>query len=216
MKKLGILSLALLVSLPGCWRRKCVQAEKCSKPMRAKVQKDASVAESNIRSFFDDELGEFTNTQELLVGDGAQDFTADDFALVSDDEVGQAGFDVVYFDFDSYVLKADQEQKIEKIVARVKKEMKESAFFGTNNKPCISITGHSDDIYISQVYNLVLSENRAKVLKDRLVKEGVPAECIKIIGYGSAVPALVDGKPVTGDRAQQAPNRRDEVRILYS
>jgi len=217
MKKLGIVSMVVLVSLPGCWGRKSVKTEGRGKHVDARMNREIADAESTIRSFFDDELGEFTNTQELLVGDAEQDFTVNDFALVNDLDKESSEFDVVYFDFDSYELKAGQEATIQRITTRIKKELKNSTFFGdSSSKPTISISGHSDDIYISQVYNLVLSENRAKVLKDRLVQEGIPAECIKIIGYGSAVPVLVDGKPVTGDRVAQAPNRRDEVRILYS
>lgn len=214
MKKLGILSLIVLVGLPGCWGRKTVKTDKNIKQCEIKTNRAVSVADSGIRSFFDDELGEFTNTQELFVGELAQELTVNDFALI---EKTASDFDVVYFDFDSYELKADQEQSIKKAVVQIKKTISENKFFGDNaSAPCISIAGNSDSIYVNPYYNIVLSEKRAKVLKDRLVKEGIPAELIKIVGYGSEMPVIVDGKPVTGDRVQQAPNRRDEIRILYS
>ena len=77
------------------------------------------------------------------------------------------------------------------------------------------IEGHSCHSAGSAVYNLALSEKRAKALADRLVAGGVPSQNIKVVGRGQEVPAVVEGKAVTGDRKEQAPNRRDEVRVIH-
>ncbi len=63
-------------------------------------------------------------------------------------------------------------------------------------------------------YNRILSEKRAKALKDQAVAAGVPASKIKIVGRGFDAPEIVNGKPVTGDKDQQWLNRRDEIQVV--
>jgi outer membrane protein OmpA-like peptidoglycan-associated protein len=217
MKRLGLLSLALLVSLPGCWGRKSTKADKKNRPSLVKTD-GAQLAENMaIRSFFDEELSEFTAEKEFFVGGNVETLSVDDFLLVEKQELVAADFEVIYFDFDSYQLDQNQEESIKKVVARIKKIIKETQFFADGAQlPMISVGGHSCDSAGNRVYNVILSEKRAKTLRDRFVQEGIPAECIKVVAYGSEVPAIVDGKQVAGDRMAQAPNRRDEVRIIYS
>ena len=59
-----------------------------------------------------------------------------------------------------------------------------------------------------------LSEKRAKTLKDCAVAAGIPANKIKIVGRGSDIPEMINGKPCTGDKDQQGPNRRDEIQVI--
>ena len=78
------------------------------------------------------------------------------------------------------------------------------------------IDGHACHSAGSRAYNLALSERRAKVLADLMIEAGIPADCVKIVGRGDEMAALVNGKPVDGDREQQWPNRRDEIHVVYS
>ncbi len=69
----------------------------------------------------------------------------------------------------------------------------------------ISIEGHACDSAGSTEYNMMLSEDRARAVKDYFKKHGVHGK-LYIIGHGCAhlrVPS--------GNREQQAPNRRVEI-----
>jgi outer membrane protein OmpA-like peptidoglycan-associated protein len=229
MKKIGLLSIALLMSLPGCGGRKTIKANKRGKQQsEVRMNVDIPVAEEEIKSFFDEDIKEFTLAQEMFANEQDVDSAAlinayadaelsgDEFSWI--DEVRDTQeFELVHFDFDSYVLQKDQEKQIAHDVARAQKMVKESRFFGDDAKlPTIVIEGHACHSAGGRAYNLALSEKRAKVLSDKFIQAGIPQECIKIVGRGSEIPAIVDGKAVTGDRHEQAPNRRDEIRVLYS
>lgn len=74
-------------------------------------------------------------------------------------------------------------------------------------KDRITLTGHTDNVG-SNEDNMVLSRNRAKALKDRLVRDGVAPKDVKSIGMGETVP-LVDN-----DTAEHRTlNRRAEMDI---
>jgi outer membrane protein OmpA-like peptidoglycan-associated protein len=71
----------------------------------------------------------------------------------------------------------------------------------------IKISGHTDDIGSDQ-YNLTLSLNRAKRVKQYLVKKGIQANFIEIIGYGKSMPKVI------GDTEEaRIENRRVEISI---
>jgi outer membrane protein OmpA-like peptidoglycan-associated protein len=71
----------------------------------------------------------------------------------------------------------------------------------------ISIIGHTDDLG-DENYNLVLSQKRAKAVKDWLVSNGILSERLTDTGYGFAVP-LTDNS--TEEKRQL--NRRVEIVI---
>jgi outer membrane protein OmpA-like peptidoglycan-associated protein len=71
----------------------------------------------------------------------------------------------------------------------------------------IKISGHTDDIG-SDTYNLTLSLNRAKRVKQYLVKKGIQSNFIEIIGYGKSMPKVI------GDTEEaRIENRRVEISI---
>lgn len=72
----------------------------------------------------------------------------------------------------------------------------------------IEVAGHTDDRG-RPALNLDLSRRRARTVRDRLVKLGVPASALTARGYGASEP-LVAGT----DAAARARNRRVELRIL--
>ena len=65
-------------------------------------------------------------------------------------------------------------------------------------------------------YNVALSEKRAKIVADHFVAAGVPSSSIKVVGRGQECPAVINGKTVNGSREDRAPNRRVEVRVIYT
>ena len=117
-----------------------------------------------------------------------------------DNEVHSANADgavlhTIYFDFDKYDIRADQEKTALEMANSLKKTPHLS----------VQIQGHTDDRG-SVEYNMALGNRRALSLKKFLVTSGVKASKISTISYGKERPA-VDGQ----NEDSWAKNRRDEV-----
>jgi peptidoglycan-associated lipoprotein len=107
--------------------------------------------------------------------------------------------ETIYFDFDSYSVKAGELEKVRKLAAVMKAS-------GTPVK--IQIEGHCDERG-SNEYNLALGEKRARAIQDALVAEGVAASNVTTISYGEERPA-VEGQ----DESAFSKNRRGEFKKL--
>ncbi len=79
--------------------------------------------------------------------------------------------------------------------------------FKTKGNARITATGHTDTSG-PEAYNMALSLRRANAVKDALVREGVPAQAITVIGRGEAG-LLVQ----TADGVREPQNRRVEIVI---
>ncbi len=79
--------------------------------------------------------------------------------------------------------------------------------FKTKGNARITATGHTDTSG-PEAYNMALSLRRANAVKDALVREGVPAQAITVIGMGEKG-LLVQ----TGDGVREPQNRRVEIVI---
>ena len=77
----------------------------------------------------------------------------------------------------------------------------------------IVVEGHTDK-FGTPHYNDVLSTNRAKSVERELVQRGIGTEKIKIVGRGQEMPAMINGKEVSGSRQEQWPNRRVEIHLI--
>ncbi|MEN9809877.1 MAG: hypothetical protein RLZZ488_1444 [Pseudomonadota bacterium] len=108
--------------------------------------------------------------------------------------------ETIYFDFDSFTVKASEADKLRKLAAVVK------ANTGAPMK--VQIEGHCDERG-SNEYNLALGEKRARAIQDALAAEGVPAGTFTTISYGEERPA-VEGQ----DESAYSKNRRGEFKKL--
>ncbi len=82
-----------------------------------------------------------------------------------------------------------------------------AAAFKSKGNARITATGHTDTSG-PEAYNMALSLRRANAVKDALVREGVPAQAISVIGMGEKG-LLVQ----TGDGVREPQNRRVEIVI---
>ncbi len=220
MKKQCALGLVLLLSIAGCGGSKKKKSEE-AKSTKTEVfsEVDIPVAGDEVmRSFFDDEVNEFAYIDEEPTSAQAIDIAqAYDNASLSWEEVAiQQDFKTIYFDFDSDHIRADQETSFAHNAELIKKKIGDHEQKGSAAPMTVVVEGHADNAAGSPTYNFALSERRAKQLKNRLIASGIPQEYIKIVGRGQEIPAIIDGRPVMGDRQEQWPNRRDEIRIIYA
>jgi len=83
----------------------------------------------------------------------------------------------IYFDYDSYDIKPDQQTALQG----------DAAFLKQNPGITFTIEGHCDERGSTE-YNLALGDNRANAVKNALVQAGVDASRIKTISYGKEKP----------------------------
>jgi len=228
MKKGCALLLVMLLSVSGCGKKK-KPAEKCvaTNDKEATVAMPTGQGPKELQSVFDDDIAEFALVDEAAADakapaseatakaeeNVADEDVTNEFSWIDDEEKREQNLKTVYFDFDKYAIKQDQETVVEHDVKVLKQTIADSEKAG--KKVTAVIEGHACHSAGSASYNLALSEKRAKVLKDRLVGAGMPSDQIKVVGRGQECPAIgKDGKPVTGTRDQQWQNRRDEINII--
>lgn len=229
MKKGCALLLVTLLSVAGCGKKKKA-AEKCLPANEKEMAVSMPVGQGpkELQSVFDDDISEFALVDETptdikapvtdVVANTNEKKSEDEelineFSWIDDEDQRPQGLKTVYFDFDKYTIKQDQEAVVAEDVKVLKNTLSEAQ--KTGKKVVAVVEGHACHSAGSASYNLALSEKRAKVLKDRLVVAGIPSKQIKVVGRGQECPAIgKDGKPVTGAREQQWQNRRDEINII--
>jgi peptidoglycan-associated lipoprotein len=109
--------------------------------------------------------------------------------------MGPAGVEkVVYFDYDSYAIKAEAQPTVEA----------QAKFLRGDKSRKVSIEGHTDDRG-GREYNLGLAQKRSEAVKKSLTLLGVSEAQIEAVSLGKEKPA-VSGS----DEAAYAKNRRVE------
>jgi OmpA-OmpF porin, OOP family len=109
----------------------------------------------------------------------------------------------VHFKFD----KADLTRTAREILGRNIQTMKEYPDVD------VVVEGHTSMIG-SAKYNMALSIQRAKKVEKYLVRHGIPAERLKIIGYGKTRPEVHEKNPKDKNSAAARMNRRVHFRII--
>jgi outer membrane protein OmpA-like peptidoglycan-associated protein len=102
---------------------------------------------------------------------------------------------MVFFDFDR--------SNITDTAATTIRQAANDAKAGRSTR--IGVTGHADRSG-ADAYNMALSLRRANAVKDQLVREGVPAAAIAVVGRGESQPLVQ-----TADGVREPQNRRVEI-----
>jgi peptidoglycan-associated lipoprotein len=102
---------------------------------------------------------------------------------------------IIYFDYDSYVIKPDFQQLIEA----------HARFLKSNGKRHIVIEGHTDERG-GREYNLALGQRRSEAVRRSLGLLGVPDSQIEAVSFGKEKPTAPGS-----DEASWAKNRRAEI-----
>jgi outer membrane protein OmpA-like peptidoglycan-associated protein len=109
-------------------------------------------------------------------------------------------FEDLYFGFNEIVLTPESERQLQELLAALgDDELKNYRF---------QLAGHTCNIG-SDAYNQKLSEDRARAVKDWLVKSGYPANRLQVTGFGKRKP-LSDNSTEEGRKL----NRRVEIRTI--
>jgi peptidoglycan-associated lipoprotein len=103
---------------------------------------------------------------------------------------------VVYFDYDSYVIKPE----FQSVIAT------HARFVKAQSTRKVAIEGHTDETG-GREYNLALGQKRADAVRDALGILGVPQSQMESVSFGKEKPAVVGS-----DEAALSKNRRAEIR----
>lgn len=104
----------------------------------------------------------------------------------------------IFFEFGKAELKSESFPELNRI----------ASFFKSNTKIVSEISGHTDNVGSDEVNNK-LSQERADVVRNYLLTQGVPSEKLTAKGYGKNKPKVANDTP-----ENQAINRRVEFEIL--
>ena len=238
MKKMSLLVFALVVVLPGCCGKKKEAAQSDRRNDRRCIK--TNVEDGNVYQLpsGDDEDSENDDEDEKIedidlndddFGDDEFDLFVKENSMLDEDDVADAAeateeeafnwidaqtddeFKKLYFSFNHYGIRADQKEAIEYDIEQVRQLVAEAG----SSQPTVVVEGHTDQEG-SPVYNIGLSEKRATSVADLFVAAGIDRSLIKVIGRGQECPVVINGKVVNGSRDDRAPNRRVEVRVIYT
>jgi len=148
MKKLSLLLLSLVAFLPGCMGSKKEKMEKSTTNNKTHMTKvDIPMADEGIKSFFDEDIQEFTLAEEdtsenAPVKDEAMDLAAgdQDFSWV-EESTTEDDLQVAYFDFDSATIKPEQGEKIDQNAQLIKEKLAQAKKEG--KEATVNVQGHA-------------------------------------------------------------------------
>lgn len=125
-------------------------------------------------------------------------------AIVTDKDKTQIKINPIYFDFDKSNIRPDAAIELKNVVDIMKKYP----------AMVVEIGAHAD-YRGSDSYNLILSEKRAKSVREYLVSQGISENNIKSVGYGETMPINECTKEKICTEEGYSLNRRCEFLILY-
>ncbi len=205
MKKyIHIFLCSLVIITAGCGKKKNNQPtnnQAANKKAYTKNNKKSSFDE-NLDAFAldDDSLHNFAHDKNSPSQDANQSSKANAIFQWEDAAVDQSknDFKTIYFEFDKYKITNEQEAALLADIEHAKKMIQAGKI--------IVIEGHACDSAGSAVYNMTLSEHRAKFIATKFMDAGINKANIKIAARGQEMPVHKGG-----NKHQQAVNRRVEV-----
>jgi peptidoglycan-associated lipoprotein len=127
------------------------------------------------------------------VGQGA--VAAVDLGKANQDSAMQSANRLVYFDYDSFVIRPEFQSVIEA----------HGRFIKTNKSRKVAIEGHTDERG-GREYNLALGQKRAEAVKRALSVQGVDDNQIEAVSFGKEKPAMAGSSEAAMEK-----NRRAEI-----
>lgn len=243
MKKMSLIALILAVAvLPGCRDKKKETTQSSRKNVvktYAQTPDDDEIVEITTDDDNDDDEDEDKDIEDIDFSDlelddiNFEDMSDEeldkylaaleeesDFSDLSDDSQAfnwvdaqlDDEFKKLYFSFNHYGIREDQKQALMHDIEQVKQLLADADL---EDKPTVIIEGHACQEGTPS-YNLALSEKRAKNVADLFVANGIEQAAIKVVARGQECPAIANGKVINGSREDRAPNRRVEVRVIYT
>lgn len=204
MKALSIISILLFIMAVGCTKRAVITQppltnEKAAQETAIKTDKeDKPVKEEPVDKPATEAVEKITE-QEMateakpITSSAMEKETKQDTVLTaakkdiekvsqpcSQIKTGEAAFEGIYFDFDSYLIKDASEPLL--------KEM--SSWLSKNNIK-ITIEGHCDERGTNE-YNMALGDQRAVSVKDFLMSRGIISNRIAAISCGEEKPLCAE------------------------
>ena len=112
----------------------------------------------------------------------------------------EANSKVIYFDFDKFNIRKDQQPNIDA----------NAALFNSADAKnfSVKVEGNCDEFGTDE-YNYALGLKRAKSVKDGLVAKGINADRVSVVSYGESNPVCNDKNKACWDK-----NRRAEFKVL--
>jgi outer membrane protein OmpA-like peptidoglycan-associated protein len=154
-------------------------------------------------------LEEDKNPFNVTVGTTEEELTSanseDPSCAVEDDNVDR-NFYTINYDFDGYDIRPDQQAALAHNLQTAKELI--------NKGYSVTIEGHACNYAGDTQYNMALSEDRARGAAHYFKQNGIDKKLfvdgtVKVVGYGSTMPLVP-----SGNKEQQAPNRRVEIHAL--
>ncbi len=200
MKTNSLKLLAVCLVLSGCGKKQTKSTD---------IEKSKSGYAQGEKKIYDEDLEAFVLEEDvnaLNPESGQENLMLDESestSLMVDDHKDSAkyGLKTIYFDFDKHNIRDDQKAQLD-ADTKIIKDL-------TSKGKTVVIEGHACNSAGSAVYNMMLSEKRAKTVARHLIRNGVKKSMIKTVGRGCEMPIVAGGK-----REQQAPNRRVESYVL--
>ena len=126
---------------------------------------------------------------------GQQSVASVDLNKASIDAAMQKTSRLVYFDFDSFVVKSDYQPVIEA----------HGKYVRANKAKKVSIEGHADERG-GREYNLALGQKRAEAVRRALNTQGADDNQLEAVSYGEEKPAVQGSNEAAWEK-----NRRAEI-----
>lgn len=143
--------------------------------------------------------GYLTYTTRITVPEGKEKLTIEqDIPMIKAEKGAKIVLNNIFFDFNKSTLRPASYKSLNNLLSTLKRYP----------QMAIEISGHTDNVG-SMAFNQKLSESRANVVRDYLIRNGIDAKRLGAFGRSFRQPIATNDTP-----AGRQLNRRTEIRIL--